>query len=116
MGLPRSRRITSPREITELLEGERVRGSSLEVFWRPAAESRSRATCVVPKFGHGSVERNRLRRRLQELTRARILRPEGSRDWLVRARPTAYEMSFDDLTEELGALSARADREIESGR
>lgn len=116
MGLPRSRRITSPREITELLEGERARGSSLEVFWRPATEARSRATCVVPKFGHGSVERNRLRRRLQELTRGRILGRGDSRDWLVRARPGAYESSFDDLAEQLRVLSDRADRENAVGQ
>lgn len=115
MGLPRGRRITSPREITELLAGERARGSFLEVFWRPATEARSRATCVVPKFGHGSVERNRLRRRLQELTRGGILRRDDSRDWLVRARPGAYEMSFDELAEQLRVLGDRADRENEVG-
>lgn len=108
MGLSRDRRVTGRREIGELLRGSRARGSTLELYWRSAAEPESRATCVVPKFGHGSVERNRVRRRLQELVRTRILSRSRSRDWLVRARPTAYEASFEDLADELTRLIERA--------
>lgn len=108
MGLPRNRRIRSGREIVELLAGERTRGSTLDLYWRAASRSRSRATCVVPKFGHGSVERNRLRRRLQELIRTRILPRREDRDWLVRARPPAYESSFRELSRELRILVDRA--------
>ena len=109
MGLPRNRRIRSGREIAGLLDAERARGSILELYWRPATGSRPRATCVVPKHGHGSVERNRLRRRLQELIRDRLLSRADDRDWLIRARPTAYETSFDDLADELRALTERVE-------
>ena len=113
MGLPRNRRIRSGREIVALLGGERTRGPILDLYSRSASEARSRATCVVPKYGHGSVARNRLRRRLQELIRTRVLPRTEDRDWLVRARPPAYESSYDELARELRDLIDRAD---EAGR
>ena len=74
-----------------------MRGEALELFWRPAAEDRPRVACITPKFGHSSVERNRLRRRLKELMRASVLASSQARDYLVRARPAAYELDFDGL-------------------
>ena len=102
--LPRERRITTRREIGALLRGKRARGPALELYWRPAAEPRSRATCITPKHGRTGVERNRLRRRLKELMRAILLSRGEERDWLVRARPPAYELGYAGLSSALAAL------------
>jgi ribonuclease P protein component len=105
--LPRHLRISTRREIAWLLSGERVRGSDLDLHWRPASASEPRATCITPKFGHTSVQRNKLRRRLSDLARRVLLsRPEAA-DYLVRARPTAYERGYDALEAELRSLAGR---------
>lgn len=107
--LPRDRRITARREIARLLGGVRVCGRELELYWRPASQPRSRATCVTPKFGHTAVDRNRLRRRLKELMRRVLLEPPDGRDFLVRARRQAYDLTFDELSAALEDLAARMD-------
>ncbi|MDX1623420.1 MAG: ribonuclease P protein component [Gemmatimonadota bacterium] len=112
MGIPRERRITTRREIGRLLSGSRVRGRHLELFWTPGARrGRSRAGCITPKFGHGTVERNRLRRRLKELVRHRLLARFDDRDFLVRARPSAYGLPFEALRSELERLVGRLETE-----
>lgn len=105
--LPRERRITTRREIGWLLSGERARGGDLDLHWRPAAGELPRATCITPKFGHTSVERNLLRRRLRELLRKVLLSRPDHRDYLVRARPGAYERDFGELEADLTALAGR---------
>lgn len=107
--LPRDRRITARREIARLLGGVRVCGRELELYWRPASQPRSRATCITPKFGHTAVERNRLRRRLKELMRRTLLERPDERDYLVRARRPAYELGFDGLATAMSVLVARMD-------
>ena len=107
MALPRERRITTRREIGWLLTGERARARDLELYWRPAAGAGSRATCITPKFGHSSVERNKLRRQLMELLRDVVARSD-SRDYLVRARPSAYDRAFAELRDQLSSLIERA--------
>lgn len=106
--LPRDRRITRSKEIAALRAASRARGPALDLHWRPAAGSVSRAACTTPKFGHTSVERNRLRRRLKSLIDEILLDPGVPFDWLVRARPPAYEMDFTGLRAALGELAERA--------
>jgi len=66
---------------------------------------RARAGIVVPRFGHTIVERNRLKRRLRECVRTSWL--AGAMDEtpppeiLVRARPGAYELEFNELRDAL---------------
>jgi ribonuclease P protein component len=103
--LPRERRITTRREIAALLRGSRVRGPALELYRRPAAGPVARATCITPKHGRTGVERNRLRRRIKELMREILLSRGEERDWLVRTRPAAYDLSFADLEAALTALA-----------
>ncbi len=114
--LPRGRRITTRREIGGLLSGRRVRGADLELFWRPAARPAPRGTCITPKFGHSSVERNRLRRRLKELIRHTLLTRPEALDYLIRARPSAYERSFAELKSALDELVARIDAEPDASQ
>lgn len=63
----------------------------------------------MAKYGHGSVERNTLKRRLKELARTRVLprlHGTGSHvDVLIRARREAYQASYEELSRELdGAM------------
>ncbi len=56
---------------------------------------------IVPKLGHGSVERNRLKRRLREIGRRRVLKRlrevECRVDVLVRARRGGYRATYQEL-------------------
>lgn len=105
--IPRERRITTRRDVLRLLKGRRARSDALELFWSAAAGPRSRATCITPKYGHTSVARNRLRRRLKELLRSRLLARDEPLDYLVRARPPAYDLAFGELATLLDGLAAR---------
>ncbi|MGH7556985.1 MAG: ribonuclease P protein component [Gemmatimonadota bacterium] len=102
--IPRDRRITTRREIRRLLRGPHARGAELELYWSPAAGD-ARATCITPKYGHTSVERNRLRRRLTALLASELLPRSEPRDYLLRARRGAYELDFQDLAQVLRALA-----------
>jgi ribonuclease P protein component len=120
-GLPASRRITQAREIRVLLrQGTRKKTSHLDVFFLSSSEQAPRVGIVVPKHHRSVVERNRLKRRLREISRRELLprfREEGLHvDLLIRARSEAYEVSYRqirrgllEVTEELcsGRLSWR---------
>jgi RNase P protein component len=53
--------------------GTRIRVEYLDVRAMPSALPHARVGFVVPKYGHSSVDRNRLKRRLRELVRTRLL-------------------------------------------
>ena len=53
---------------------------------------------VVPKHHRKIVDRNRVKRRLREIVRTTLV-PELARiDLLIRARPEAYNSSFEELS------------------
>jgi ribonuclease P protein component len=56
-----------------------------------------RVGIVVPRYSGSVVDRNRLKRRLRELVRTRLLVEAPSVDVVIRARPEAYAASFDAL-------------------
>jgi ribonuclease P protein component len=56
-----------------------------------------RVGIVVPRYSASAVDRNRLKRRLRELVRTRLLSTIPSVDIVIRARPEAYAVSFDAL-------------------
>ena len=62
-----------------------------------------RVGIVVPRHKHSAVDRNRLKRRLRELSRTRLLPALAglSGDLVIRVRPDAYGASFDALTRQL---------------
>jgi ribonuclease P protein component len=64
-----------------------------------------RVGIVVPKYRYNIVSRNRIRRRLRELTRIRLLPTLGNVDLLLRAKPPAYETSFAQLASDIDAIS-----------
>ena len=66
---------------------------------------------IVPKYKHSGVDRNRLKRRLKELARTRLLPQLHGQlpvDVVIRQRPEAYAASFDDLRRQID----RAAREL----
>jgi ribonuclease P protein component len=65
---------------------------------------------VVPKYKHSSVARNRLKRRLRELTRLHLLSLDHSADVVLRVRPDAYGASFDALALDIARVRAQLTR------
>lgn len=91
-------------EIRALLRnGSRRRCDSLDLFRGPARAGRPRAGIIVPRYGNSIVARNKLKRRLRECVRTTWLpgasQGEGAEDMLLRARPEAYDASFEALLE-----------------
>jgi ribonuclease P protein component len=64
-----------------------------------------RVGVVVPKYRRNIVDRNRAKRRLRELARTRILPIAGSIDVLLRAKPEAYDATFNQLAMEVDAIA-----------
>ncbi len=64
-----------------------------------------RVGVVVPKYKQNTVNRNRVKRRLRELARIRLLPVLGSVDVLLRAKPAAYSSSFEQLASEVDAVA-----------
>jgi ribonuclease P protein component len=56
-----------------------------------------RVGLIVPRFKHSAVARNRLKRRLRELARLRMLPTGIPASVILRVRPDAYEATFDRL-------------------
>lgn len=74
---------------------------------RVAASPRGvpRVAVVVGKHGHGSVERNRLKRRVRELVRTQVLPYLPAVDTVWRTAPAAYGASFGDLEQQVRTLA-----------
>ena len=82
----------------------------MDVRVTASPSSCARVGIIVPKLGHIIVERNRLRRRIREIVRLRmlpVLAQAPPTDVLVRALPRAYSASFDVLEREIEGIIAR---------
>ena len=64
-----------------------------------------RVALVVPRLGFSAVERNRLKRRLRELSRQHLIPLAVSSDLLLRAKRDTYAASFDSLRTEITRLA-----------
>jgi ribonuclease P protein component len=113
---PRARRLTRPAELDAVRQGgRRVRTEHLDVRVLPGstplvgdAEPGVRVGVIVPRHKHSAVDRNRLKRRLRELVRTRLLPTLPPCHVVIRARVEAYADSFEALARQL----ERAGREI----
>jgi ribonuclease P protein component len=65
-----------------------------------------RVGIVVPRYSGSAVDRNRLKRRLRELVRTRLLTTTVSVDVVIRARPGAYAAPFDALATDILRVAA----------
>ena len=66
-----------------------------------------RVGLIVPKYRHSGVARNRLKRRLRELARLRLLPLGLAGDVVIRVRPEAYRASFEALTADIARVLAQ---------
>lgn len=111
--LPGKARIRHGGEIrTVLRKGIRTRTPTLDVYvLHLPSRPQPRVGWVVPKLGNGSVARNRLKRRLREIGRKRVLGALRARgigaDVLVRVRTSAYRATYRQLEEELMSVVER---------
>jgi ribonuclease P protein component len=88
----------------------------LELDPAQTAHTGMRIGLIVPKYKHSGVARNRLKRRLRELARLRLLPTGLSADVVIRVRPEAYLASFDDLMGDVTRLLAQLGRWQEAAR
>ena len=59
---------------------------------------------VVPRFKQSAAARNRLKRRLRELTRVHLLPAAVAADVVIRIRPDAYAATFDMLAADVSRV------------
>jgi len=103
--LPRGFRLRRRSEISAAFRaGMRTRTPLADVLVRiRSAPCAPRFGLVVPKLGHSIVARNRLKRRLRQIGRRRVLtrlREDGvAADVLVVAKRRAYKASYRQLTD-----------------
>jgi len=101
-GFPRANRVSRGPEIEQVRqEGKRVRTASMDVRAIASLGACARVGIIVPKYGHSSVDRNKVKRRLRELVRIHVLPVLPTIDVVLRAAPKAYTRSFDELREEV---------------
>ena len=76
-----------------------------------------RVGIVVPRHKHSAVDRNRLKRRLRELSRTRLLPAlAGSGgDLVIRVRPEAYGASFEALARQVERAGRDVRRILQKG-
>jgi ribonuclease P protein component len=101
--------------------GTPIRIEYLDVRAMATTRGEPRVGFVVPKYKHSSVDRNRLKRRLRELVRTRLLptlrsdavdgRPIGL-DVVVRALPSAYRVDWPELAHEIERLGPAMKRRV----
>jgi ribonuclease P protein component len=73
----------------------------MDIAWYPNDAGHPRLGLIVPRYGSTAVARNRLRRRLREIARRRVLPGLAPVDLVVRPRPDAYRAAFDTLADDL---------------
>jgi len=78
-----------------------VRTASLDVRALSSLLGVPRVGFVVPKYKHSGVERNRLKRRLRELTRLEVLPDLAPMDLVFKVLPVAYARDFETLRAEV---------------
>ena len=62
---------------------------------------------IVPRYKHTAVDRNRLKRRLREIVRTRLLPALPPSDVVIRSRPEAYDATFDALADQVERAGRR---------
>ena len=120
---PRARRLTRPAELDAVRQGgKRVRTEHLDVrvliatpLVGVAEPSVGRVGIIVPRHKHSAVDRNRLKRRLRELVRTRLLPSLPPCHVVIRARTEAYGDDFAALTRQLERAGREIARQVNPG-
>ena len=107
--LPGESRLRRPDEFRDTMrQGVRCGRDSLVVHARRRAELPSRAGFIVSKAVGKAVQRNKVRRRLQEILRGRWDGIRDGRDLVLVVRKEAKDASFQELAEAVADVTARA--------
>lgn len=69
--------------------------------------TRTRIGLIVPRYQQSAVARNRVKRRLRELCRTRLLPADIAADLVIRIRSEAYGASFPMLAADVEHILAR---------
>jgi ribonuclease P protein component len=113
MGFPRKISLRSGAVIGRVIrQGRRYAHDPLKVHVLPAdGVGKTLIAFAVPKYGHEIVERNLLKRRLQEIVRQSAVELTGYLA-VVRCSPRAYERGYKELKDVYDRLVERisADR------
>jgi ribonuclease P protein component len=81
---------------------------TLQARFNPDGEAEPRAGFTVSKRCGGSVQRNRIRRRLREaLRRMGALHARHQHDYVIVGRPAALSAPFEAILDELSTAFAR---------
>jgi len=91
-------------------EGRRIRTAHLEVRVLASPLLHSRIGIIVPRHQQTAVERNRLKRRLRELARTRLLpalRAGVAHDLSIRAKRDAYAARMEALAADIATIVQR---------
>lgn len=101
--------------------GTRIRVEDLDVRAIVTGRGVSRVGFVVPKYKQSAVARNRLKRRLRELARTRLLpawrsadNPAPDVDIVVRALPSAYDITMAELSTRIDRACMRLRQRVAS--
>lgn len=108
LGFPRRSRLTSETDLeTVRRTGKRIQTERLDARVSASLLQHPRVGIVVPKHRRKIVERNRVKRRLRELVRTRLLPHLDRLDLLIRAKPEAYDSSFEQLADDVASIGQR---------
>lgn len=111
---PRSHRLTTRAELQNVgQKGKRMRTEHLEVRALASPSSHPRVGIIVPRYRRSAVDRNRVKRRLREIVRRALLHRLPAVDVVIRARPGAYDASYEKLLSELSRLEQPLCRVVE---
>lgn len=106
---PKASRLRLSNDVQALLKrGKRKRTAHLDFYFANSPASRPRLGVLVPRHRRTVAQRNRLKRRLRELGRTRVIpalrATARSVDVMLRARPEAYLASVVQLKEEVDTV------------
>jgi len=105
---PRRCRLTREEDILRVrAEGVRFRTPLFDVRSLPSTVAHSRIAVIVPRFGETAVARNKVKRRLRELSRKELLPSLTLTDVVIRANPAAYRAVFDQLRVRMSEVRLR---------
>jgi ribonuclease P protein component len=90
--------------------GRRVRTDHLDVRLLTDETPAPRVGVIVPRHKHSAVDRNRLKRRLRELVRTRLLPTLPPAHLVIRARREAYADDFATLARQVDRIGREVAR------